>query len=504
MSVFFAVLLLGGCAEYALNTSDELAAPAEGDETAELDFSDVQLRLDVLPALTSTSTPLLAQSFWLEEQDDWLALTASLQPTVTISGEVLGFAANPYGIEPTVPGQSDVPVIGQVQLQQLDTIVESSIQTDEAGQFLLELPAGTGYRLAILPTDPIELPIAIEDGLTFNADTDLGSIELDYGDPVYGTVTNSSGDPVDCLVRLIDASTNISGPTIETDEDGFYMLRAEPGSYLVQIEPGTGMVLPTVQNAVSFEPEVGGVNLDIDIGTINPVLVSGIPRTPDGHPLSSAIVRFTSHGLAEAAGTMTVETNTDQSGIFRAYILPGDWTIEIIPPVEESSVASPLELSQTFAAGSDVNLGSLALPERVEVRRLVVDTWGSPAANVQVTFQEQGFDNAYYNVYTDQNGLLEVTLPDVALDVVLTPTQDNESAITHRELLNPSVSPDASDEDEVVETWSLSSGRLLSGIVSRPDGEEGISVVEVRDADGTLYGSTITDTQGSFTLRITP
>ncbi len=489
--------LLIGCSDFALNQSeyDSMTGAEDSGAPTELDFSGVRLRIDVLPTVSVGET-LDAQSFWLDEQPGWQGMALALQSTVEITGSVSGFSANPYGIQ--VPGASDVPVLGEVTIYQPDTIVSSTVQTDESGSFRISLPAGDGYRIAALPTEPPELPFYIESDIPVSDNADLGEISLGYGDPIYGTVRNSDDEAIDCTVRLIDAETGIEGIATQTDASGFYMLRAEPGDYIVQIEPTTGSTLPTIQQPVSFEEGTGGANVDISVGEINPVLVRGIPRSASGQTMRDAVVRLTSNALSQSAGTMVVETETNQSGEFLVYALPGEWTLEIIPPAEIDDLTAPLEEAIKLGT-SDMSLGTIQLFEQVQLKRQVVTADGYPAAGVLVTFIEQGFNHATYTAYTDDEGSLDITVPDVPLDVRLSPTQSGTSAVTRRELLNPA-GPAVDDEG----TWWLSTGALISGAVSRPTDNTGLSVIEVYDDSGVFYGSTLTDGDGEFSFRISP
>jgi hypothetical protein len=467
-----------------------IADSGDGAELSPDDFQSERLRIDVLPTVEA-GDDLLAQSFWLDEQDGWQGLSLSLRPTITITGGVTGFAANPYGIQ--VPGVSDVPVPSIVTLQQPGTIIASTVQSDESGVFSFSLPAGDDYRLSVVP-EALDLPMYIEDSLELPRSADLGEISLGYGDPIYGTVRNSDDEAIDCMVRLIDAETGIEGIATQTDASGFFMLRAEPGDYIVQIEPTTGSTLPTIQQPVSFEEGTGGAHLSVDVGLIEPVLVRGVPRASDGGTMSNAIVRLTARSLDDAAGTMVVETETDQGGGFLVYALPGEWTLEIIPPADADEDTAPYEATVTVGA-EGLNLGSFTLSAQIWLERAVRDPDGEPAAGVLVTLVEQGFNRATYTAYTDDDGILGISVPDVPLDVWLTPTRQ-EAAVTRRELISP-----GTDEDE---PWSLSEGVRLSGSVSRPGGDGGISIVEVYDDSGIFYGSTLTDGEGGFDFRISP
>ncbi len=452
------------------------------------DFDRVRLRIDVLPSVEA-GDDLLAQSMWLDEQSDWQNLDLAMRPTVTISGSVAGFAANPYSI--TVPGVENVPVLSTVVLQEPGTIVSSVVQTERDGSFALRLPSGSDYLLSVLP-EVATLPMRVEDGVEIRGNTDLGELRLDYGAPVYGTIT-SDGMPLSVSVRLVDAVTGVEGFATLTDAAGFYMLRAEPGEYLVQVEPLTGATMPIVQQPVTLDKD-DGAWAPVDVGIIEPVLVRGVPRTSGGQTMSNAVVRLTATALDQAQGTMMVETETDQSGGFLIYALPGEWTLEIVPPADVADLTAPLEEALTIDS-SEVNLGTLTLSEQITIERMIYDSDGLPAANVLATFTEQGFDHATYSAYTDADGFLTVSVPDVPLDVLLTPSE-GEAAVTRRELLSPSVAAE--------DAWSLSDGVRLSGAVRRPGASGGISIVEVYDEDGIFYGSTLTDAEGAFDFRISP
>jgi hypothetical protein len=486
-------VLLSGCSETAFSIGDtDKDVSDEAAYEGDIAFDDIRLRIDVLPTV-AVDEDLEPQSFWLDAAASWQDMRLDLRPTVEITGSVTGFSANPYGVQ--VPGSDDVPVLGDVTIYQPDTIVSSTVQTNDDGIFSIRLPAGEGYQIAALPTEPPELPFYIESDLNVSSDEDLGEISLGYGDPIFGTVTNSAGGAIDCTVRLIDAATGIQGGATQTDSSGFYMLRAEPGEYTVQIEPATGSTLPTIQEAIGFEENSGGAQLDINVGEINPVLISGIPRSATGQTMYNAIVRLTSSALFQSSGSMVVETETNQSGEFLVYALPGEWTLEIIPPAEITDLTGPLE--QAIQIGSaDTNLGIISLAEQVNLQREVLSVEGYPAANVLVTFIEQGFNNATYTAYTDSTGMLNVMVPDVPLDVRLTPTQGTASAVTRRELLNPAVESESS--------WQLSSGVVLNGTVTRPMGGSGFSVIEVYDDSGEFYGSALTGADGAFSFSISP
>lgn len=510
------LLLLGGCTELALS-ADEASGALDSEDLGAggEDLFQVPVRLDVQPlsAPDVRGRPLLPQTFWLEAPEAWTGRTFTMRPTVRVTGTVTGFAANPYGgvsmAGPTVPGSDNVPVIAQVELYQAGSVAGDQAVTDEDGFFELLVPAGADYRLVVRPTAPAALPMLVYDGLTLTGDVDLSTpsdavpvalsnaLYLDYGDPVVGRVLDGAGEPVAATVRLIDLGSGEAGPSVETDAQGYYFLRAQPGSHYLQVS-GDGVV-PTTGKEIRFEADVGGVQLDFNLGALEPVFVSGTIRSPSGEVLDDALVRLTSRLLSGAEGVLVVEDETNSSGEFTVQALPGEWTVEIIPPNEAFSASSPLEFDQAIGEG-DQDLGTIALPPKVALERRVLDVFSEVAPGVVLTFYQQGFNGATYNTQTDSEGLFSLDLPDVPLTAYLTPTASPASAITRRVILQPSL--------DSTTTWALSDGAEISGSVvvqGLPEAEAGSYVIEARDEAGLLLGSLLTskiEDATRFALRV--
>lgn len=508
-----ALLLLSGCSAYDLKSSVDSGYYFEDDATNGTDdpFRE-PIRVDVRPisAPSPNGRDLLPQSFWLEATEDWTGLDLRLQPTIFVRGTVTGFAANPYGAQgPSVPGSDDAPVAAQVELYQPDTIAAAVTQTDEDGSFEVQVPAGEGYRLVVRPLDASSLPLTIVEDLSFTTSVQSlnlslieqgDSLSLEYGDPVYGRITDADGDPVSCTVRLIDSETGEETASVTTSATGYYALRAWPGDYTLQVIGNDSRAIPTVRRQISFEEGIGGGQFDVNLGEIEPVLLSGRIISAGGSPLPDATVRLTSTSLLGAEGSLVTETDSDSDGDFLVRALPGEWDIEIIPSNESLSESSPYSYAQEVGS-SDLDLGDIALPSKVVFGRQVLDVTGQTAGGVVITFYQQGFNGATVNAQTDASGNFSVSLPDVPMLAYLTPTGQTRSAITRREVLNPSEEPSLD--------WVLADGAQVEGevTVEGVSSTDGTYVVEVHSGDGSLYGSLVTTydeaaEQAGFDLRI--
>lgn len=497
-----------GCAEMSVLSSD--VAEYNDDATADMggDMFRESLRLDVHPiaAPSPNGLPLLAQSFWLDPNEDWESLRLVLEPTITVSGTVSGFVANPYSAGPTVPGQDNQPILAEVELYQPDTISAAQVLTDEDGFFSLQVPAGTDYRLVVRPLDAGLLPLIVVDDLaltdeqvdlnTLLEEDEITALDVPYGDPVYGQITDVDGNPVGGEVRLLDALTLEETSRVQTDEMGYYHLRAIPGEYILEMIGATPRAIPTVRQQISFEEGIGGAQYDINIGDLRQVVIGGQVRSHEGAILSDATVRLTSVDLSHAEGSLVLEDQTNNSGDFLLYALPGEWTVEVIPFNESLSPSSPIEFGLTIG-DDDLNL-PIELTEKTTFERQVFSVSGEPASDVVITFIQDGFNQTTTSTQTDELGTFSVDLADAPMHVLLTPTNDTISAITRFDLLSPLQDP--------MLAWSLADGAALDGSV-RVNGEEeaGTFVVDVLNQDHELYGSILTTPLGAsanFTLRV--
>ncbi|NOY28106.1 MAG: hypothetical protein GXP62_19750, partial [Oligoflexia bacterium] len=191
---------LAACADS--KTDGNYAAGYIGLDSGSMD-AGLTLRLDVFP---SDGTPdLLPQSVDLGSASGWDKLEVMMRPSVRVSGAVTGFLATPTAIDPTVPGEANVPVSARIDIRKSHSVAGASANTDADGIFAMAIPAGEDYDLVIVPEETARLPFQVRSMLLLAGDLDLPDLYLDYGAPVWGQVTRSNGTPVSsAIVHLIE------------------------------------------------------------------------------------------------------------------------------------------------------------------------------------------------------------------------------------------------------------------------------------------------------------
>ncbi len=448
------------------------------------------IRIDVLP---SGDSPVLAQSR-IFAADAWQAVIVDLQPTLSWSGQVVGFRATPYDI--TVPGEARVPVVARVEAIVPGQRGGAAGVTDSDGTFSLQLPAGEGYRVSVLPDSPALLPFLVLTDQSFDADLRNQDLDLGYGQAVSGRVAQDDGSPLPATATawLEQLPTGVAGPRAVVDSDGFFMLRALPGDYrLVVSGAGSTSFIPTVTQRITVT-EDGPVRADVSMGRILPLRVDGRALGADGRSMPGTEVRFAAVHLRDAEGSAVVAASVnDREGTFTAQLLPGEWTMEILPPYEPQGDSSPLRVEGIVVDDAPLNLDAYTLPERVPVEGVVFSAYGdAPAPDVLVTATEADFGGNVYSTRTDADGRYRFEVTDTALEVSFSPPTSTE-ATTWVSVADP----------RDLGNLRLATGSQVSGVVRFENEPVAYSLVEIRDgATGALYATALTATDGTFSVRI--
>lgn len=456
---------------------------ADDEETPTL----TALRLDVYPSAASGGIVAQTKTVALNALD---GEDIDLEAPVTLRGTVTGYEATPpSAVE--VPGE-DTPVVAEVRLDQQSGIADAGTTSDADGDFRLQATPSDDYVFSVVPVEPANLPFLVLSGLTVTDGLDLSkdALDLGYGQPVYGTVARSDGTPVNADVTLIDLETGVRGPSVETDPTGYYQLRALPGTYALEVLGQGPQAVPTVLSEVEVA-EGEGSNLDIDMGDYEAVAFEAQVVDATGDGLSDVTVRFSSNALADPNWSLERETKTDDRGNVITRLLPGSWHIEIIPDYSEK--LSPVSLDV------DVGVDDLTLQAPIEVpglsllSSLILDPQGAPMSGVVVAVTESGFNGRTWTGVTDAAGRISLEVPEVAVALCLTPPDDS-AAITRINLSAPS------DLDDTV---YLGVGTPIRGRLVVDGQDVPFALVELRDpTSGTLLGSTITASDGSFAVHL--
>lgn len=479
-------LLLIGCAEQNI---DLAAQPESGDADTGAAFESLSLRVDIYPS--DANSGLLPQSVQLDSEDGTRDLSLRLNRSISVAGVVSGYVSTPTA-RATVPGE-DATISAAVTLVQDDSVAGSAVVTDTDGAFSFEVPPGEGYVLSVVPVDPTLLPFQVWTDQVLERDLSFSASELalGYGDPVYGEVRTSSGKGVrGARVSLLDPTTGIAGASTETDSGGWYMLRSLPGDWELMVEGEAGSYVPASTHEVTVV-EGEGAQVDVDVGALTPVAVRGKVVDSLGGAVGDVQIRFSATELAEATGSLDIETDTDQNGIFIVQLLPGSWRAEFLPSYD--MLLSPIAMTLDVGSEMVVLTDDVQLPELVPLLAKIVDANGEPVADVQVSAVERGFDGHSYVGTSDSSGLVSLTLPQVPLEFTLIPP-NADAAITR-------VLGDAPWEEPP--DLTLATGQPVDGTVLSDDGPVAYAIVELRNPNtGALYGSTITDDEGRFAVQV--
>lgn len=473
-----------GCS--AADKSSMLADEAYGDTGAALR----QLRIDVHPGGSSGIEP---QS-WFANPGETDALDVVLARTAIYVGTVTGFRVNPYA-DIGVPGSEAVPVLARVEATVTEGISGARLSTADDGSFSMSLPDGLRYQIAIIPEDPARLPFLVLPTADISRSW-VSEIDLEYGVPVYGRVlqTDGSPPPTSATVALYDPLTGVRGAAVPVDPDGYYQVRANPGevSLLIDDEDGTG-IIPEVEVDVTVEADAG-LRRDITIGTLSAARVRGQVFDDAGRALADAVLRFRAISLdgVPYPTDFVRSTETDGSGVFNRDLAWGDWEVEVIPPYESAGNASPQRFTLRVDR-ADVVVEDVILEPPTNVDATIYGVDGAPLSGVITTFTEQGYNGWSWTAISDSAGRIALDVPRGPLIVTLSPP-DSVGAITTLSADGPGDLP----------KLSLRSGQPVSGAVSVEGEPVPYALVEVRDIDGSLLGTTLTDGGGAFAVEVRP
>ncbi|MEC8194584.1 MAG: carboxypeptidase-like regulatory domain-containing protein [Myxococcota bacterium] len=473
-----------GCAsvEKALDMS-----ASDGPGGAELDATANQLRIDIIPGET---TPWLDKQSWVADPNtEWGELEIDILPSVRITGQVLGYSPTPYGAE--VPGADQTPVLATVALVRDGTISGASVTTDEAGFFAISVPPARGYTMTIIPHDAETLPFMATVNADFESAEDLGQIDLGYGEPVHGVVLDSSLVPVaGATLHLVDQATGAIGGTVQTDDEGRYLLRALPGEYTIVVKGQAGRAIPRLARTIEVVDGVGAT-VEFNMGSLQTASVYGqVVDTETSQAIRDVRIRFSSDDLIDSPGTLTIETETDGDGIFNRSLLPGNWTAELIP--EFDTDWAPTRVAFTVSRdANNLDLGQLQLPDRISFSSVAVDDASTPVAGAAVNARELGFDGYIYSTTTADDGRFALLLPPSPVSLMVDPPGE-ELAVTNV-FVNPAGEPGS---------VLVPRGQRVEGQITSVGAGVGFALIEVRDIAGTLYATALTDPNGRFHLRM--
>ncbi len=474
------------------SASEDLMRAGYDSAAAETNGATRSIRVDVLP---SGDVDALPQSLVFGDVS-WDDLELELAPTILWTGSVIGTVANPYAAafsDIEVPGEAGVSLEADLQALVVGQRDGAATVTNARGGFSLSVPEGGPYRVTVVPVAEAPVPFLVLEDEYFTGNVTEETLDLGAGQAVFGTVLQEDGTPLPlaALARLEHIATGVVGPAVPVNPNGHFLLRALPGDYRVLVSGDKpSSFLPRIAQPVTVSAEEPS-EVDLIVGVLEPVEVEmEVEGAADPSGLS---VRFVSESLALGEGSATVEP-FGVAGQFRTELLPGVWTVEILPDFNPNGQESPLRVEGVVvSAGQPLDLGSVSLPPRVEVSGVVRSAQDdTPLGNVIVSAREVGFEGNVFSGRTDEDGRYTLQVPDVALDVSFAPAVTTETTTW--------LSVESPDD---LGDLRLSLGEAVSGQVFLDGEPVPFSVIEVRDGgSGALYATTFTDAEGFFAVRI--
>ncbi len=486
---WLALSALIGCADYDLASKDEYT-----DAAAPEDFQDGTLRLDVTPPSGITTPELQSQTF-LVMPPRYTGLEAELRPTVTLFGLLQAEVAHPWSAA-GVPTEI-VPFQGVIAAEVANSLESGKAGADELGAFSLPLVADNFYDLTIIPDDASASPLVVYSGLDLLADQDLTQT-LPTGIPVYGRVADAEGNAVSGVglrIYRTDGTNSTPSAVVETDRSGWYTLRvADPGSYAVEVigeQISNRTLVPSLTLPVDVVDEAG-TDLDVDLGVLGRASVTGsLGDAGEDRDIEQAVIRAVSTSLDGSGGSLVIETTSVNEGFFTLDLLPGAYTVSVIPDYTPNPDASPISVVVEVDDGDVSDLGRITLPGLGSLSGVVVDQSGDPVGGAQVKATQTGYGRHSYNALTDADGSYQLDLPVTPYEVTVTPV-GTAGAVTRRNL-TPGQNGNI----------TLDVGQPVAGTLLWQGQPVPYAKVEVRDLQsGALLGVTSSGTDGAFALEV--
>ena len=497
-----ASLRLLGLAGLALVTACSASMDLAERGPSGADFDDIAegtLRLDVVPPTSAGDGTLLAQST-IVLPGNYEGLPIELVPTRTVSGVLTADVARGWQLGPPT---SPEPLVATLRTLPGDGRLGGTAQSDADGIVTLTFPAYSPGRfpVSIVPQDASMAPLRVVAAPT--TDTDDWNQTLAVGIPVYGRVTGFE-DGVESglegvqmrIARSAEGDTITSG-VFTTDASGWYVARVdELGEYTLEVVGGSTTssdhVAPNLAVSVLVESETG-VEVPIALGEVGEATADGAVVDPDGRAVSTPRVRFTSVSLDGGVGALVVETEGTPDGNFISReLLAGEYDIEIMPPYAPEPTVSPLRVPRQ-RIDANTRFDTFRLAPATRLSGAVIAVSGEPAADLLVVATEAAYAGNVYYTRTTADGRFDLAVPNVPLDVTLTPARPAEGAVTR-------FTVDAPGADQ---GFVLDEGVLVDGVLTFADAPVAFGSVDVYDAaSGVLLGQAIADDTGAFSLRV--
>jgi len=287
------------------------------------------------------------------------------------------------------------------------TLVSGDL-TGPGGVFLVTIPPGT-YDMLVLP--PLGTPILTKwvEGIVVASLTDLGTIPLDPGVFLSGTVSNFLNFPVGDADIDVEISATGESLTLQADKTaptGSFQVVVPATTIDVGIDP-EGALGPTLS---PVEIRGLGVCADTDLGTISLGPGFFLTATVFGgfFPIEGADIDVKPAGGGPKL--FTPGDNTDATGFVDVVVPPGTYDVEVGAPLAAKRVAKVVP--NVLVAGT-TSVGPVFLESGFYLMGTVTGPAGQPIEKVDLDVEDEatGLDVETPGDDTNALGLYKVVVP---------------------------------------------------------------------------------------------
>jgi hypothetical protein len=295
----------------------------------------------------------------------------------------------------------------------------------------------------------------------------------------YGTVVNGLGE-AGATATVRDAAGNVLASATVNQSGAFQVV--------LPVAQDTGAAL-----SVQLTDAAGNSSPSATVGTPDftpPATVTGLLISADGSSLSGLGEPGASVNVRNAAGTLIGTAVVDPNGVFAVTLVPPSTNGETLDVIQADASGNP-SAAVNFAA-PDISPPAVLSAVVINADGVTVTGQGEPGATVFV----RGLDGSVLGTsLVASNGAFSVTLASPQLNAQpLTINQEdppgNEGPAVN--LLAPDIQAPASPTDLLINASGLQVvGRAEAG-----------ALVTLRDAQGTVLGTTTATAAGSFVATL--
>ena len=451
------------------------------------------------------AVPAGAFSMQVEPPPGFLSTTLSLSLSGSIDVGVINLGSGWIisGIVQDTNGNPLAPIDIDMRGTNTGWINLTGDFTNAAGIFTITLSALVDeYRIVFsmaTPT-PTVFPLQLDDVFLFG-DTDLGTIVMDPGFTVIGSIIDDTGAPLSGIdMNAIDAQ-GIPAELFNDDSDlnGNFSVLFPAGTW----EASLRSVDPTAtQEWVPHTFPLMVVDGPLDLGTTQ--MLPGYHFIGEVHDSIGNWVEGADLDAEHSATGNSITINndtTDINGRFDVILPIGSLLLEIDPPLL-GPVLQTVIVPLGVVAGAPVDLGIIVLPDGVLLSGRCIDSTGAPVGLVDVELFDSATGILYPTIHENgaADGTFSFAIDPGVYDLMIIPPAATGVAPTL--LAGISVLSSTDLGDLVLAPGVQLSGTVAAAGVAQPD-----VLVEVSDpVSGIIppWGTLITDPLGYYSVSLIP